>query len=243
VAASEPLYSATQVKKAGKYWARLIQGGAAQVDIDTTEIVRTHKIIAWWRGEHAYPLAMVNASLRHYVADYDSQVTQRLKKHSTMIDKLVRHPAMDLTRMEDIGGCRVTLPTVAEVERVVRYLRKNWNRTITRHRNYVAEPKDDGYRAHHLVISKRGHKIEIQIRTKRQDLWANAVEYDSRQVKVDLKSGYGPDDVHEYYRAMSDLFAHADAGTTPPAELSARLQALHSRVAPFLSGVSSEIAP
>ncbi len=173
----------------------------------------------------------------------NSQVTQRLKKHSTMLDKLIRHPTMDLTRMEDIGGCRVTLPTLAEVDVVVRHLRKNWNRSIARHRNYVADPKDDGYRAHHLVVSKRSHKIEIQIRTKRQDFWANTVEYDSRQAKVDLKSGYGPDDVREYYRAISDLFAHADAGTTPPVDLSARLQALHARVAPFLTGVSSEIKP
>jgi len=71
---------------------------------------------------------MVNASLRHYVSEYDSNVTQRLKKHVTIASKLIREPTMDLTRMEDIGGCRVTLPSQREVNEVVRRLRKNWNR-------------------------------------------------------------------------------------------------------------------
>lgn len=236
-----PDYTKTQVNKAGRLLARFLvaygEAGAAAFDefhIDAVSDADT--IVSWWRGRHAYPLRMANANLRYYVGNYDSNVTQRLKKHATIASKLIREPTMDLTRMEDIGGCRVTLPTQAEVNEVVRRLRKNWNRSITRHRDYVSHPKANGYRAHHLIVERKGCKIEVQIRTKMQDFWANTVEYDSRIVRLDLKSGSGPDDVQEYYRAMSSFLALEEAGTEPPSELRDQLVDLYARVAPFLTG-------
>lgn len=242
LAIATPSYSKTQVTKAGRLWARFldvyVQRGkeAAFSEFSPEAILEADTIISWWRGLHAYPLRMVNANLRYYVRDYDSSVTQRLKKHATITSKLIREPTMDLTRMEDIGGCRVTLPTQQEVNDVVRRLKKNWNRSITRHRDYVGRPKPDGYRAHHLIVERKGYKIEVQIRTILQDFWANTVEYDSRIVQLDLKSGVGPDDVREYYRAVSKLFAHEEAGSEPPPELRDQLVELYARVAPFLTG-------
>jgi hypothetical protein len=43
-------------------------------------------------------------------------VTQRLKKFSTILDKLSRYPTMRLTAMEDIGGVRAILPTQAAAD-------------------------------------------------------------------------------------------------------------------------------
>ena len=46
------------------------------------------------------------------------QVSQRMKRVPTIIDKLLREPTLLLSRMQDIGGCRAMLPTlVTEVER------------------------------------------------------------------------------------------------------------------------------
>lgn len=243
--ATPPAYTRTQVKKAGRLLASVLvayreRGEAALDEFPVDAVLDAHTIISWWRGRHAYPLRMVNANLRYYVRGYDSNVTQRLKKHATIASKLIREPTMDLTRMEDIGGCRVTLPTQQEVNEVVRRLRKNWNRSITRHRDYVSRPKSDGYRAHHLFVERKGYKIEVQIRTKMQDFWANTVEYDSRVVQLDLKSGVGPDDVQEYYRAMSEFLAFQEAGTEPPSELRDQLVDLYARVAPFLTGNDTE---
>lgn len=30
----------------------------------------------------------------------------------------------------------------------------------------------DGYRALHLIVLRKGHAIEVQLRTKAQDIWA-----------------------------------------------------------------------
>lgn len=242
---AEPLFSKSQVNRAGRLWAKFLpmyrrDKGEALRAFSAEDILESDDIIAWWRREHAYPLRMVNANLRHYVRDIpESSVTQRLKKHSTIVDKLSRHPNMDLTRMEDIGGCRITLPDQRHVNDVVRKLRKNWNRSITRHRDYVANPKPDGYRAHHLVVERKRRKVEVQVRTRLQDLWANTVEYDSRTVSRDLKSGLGPEVVQQYYRAVSELFAHAESETQPPEELRSRVNDLYARVEPYLMGRST----
>lgn len=98
--------------------------------------------------------------------------------------------------------------------RVARRLRKNW--TVHRYRDYVGNPKESGYRALHLIVAKRGVKIELQLRTGSQDFWANQIESDSRLLRTDFKSGKGSDAA--YYVAMSEFFAIREASEDPPEE-------------------------
>jgi putative GTP pyrophosphokinase len=239
---ARPLYSKRDVNRAGQLWARYMTAWLAhrddvfrETDIAATDVIAADKVLEWWRAEHAYPLRIVNANLRHYVRDVpDARVTQRLKKHSTMINKLTREPQMKLSQMEDIGGCRVRLPDQTTVNQVVRRLKKNWR--IHRHRDYVARPRSSGYRAHHLIVERRGRRIEVQLRTPRQDFWANTVEYDSRVTRDDLKSGAGPALAHDYYVAMAEFLAFEDKNQPPPGELRERLSALYDEVGTYLAG-------
>ena len=127
-----------------------------------------------------------------------------------MVGKLLREPGMKLARMEDIGGVRAVLPSQGAAYRVASRLRKNW--TITRFRDYVAEPKPDGYRALHLINRNRGRLIEVQLRTPLQDSWANVVEAFARTIAPGLKFGEGPPELREYFAALGDLYAAADQG-------------------------------
>ncbi len=160
-------------------------------------------------------------------------VTQRLKKFSTILDKLSRYPTMRLTAMEDIGGVRAILPTQAAADDVARRLRKNWK--VHRYRDYVRTPKDSGYRALHLIVVKQGVKIEVQVRTHLQDFWANQVERDSRHLRVDYKSGRGHDAVHAYYVGMSELLAMTEASTVPSDDFSAELRRRYMLAEPYLA--------
>ena len=111
------------------------------------------EIVERWRALHARPLAKTNAGLRYYVrrADAEPDVTQRLKRFATIVDKLQRHPTMSLSTMEDVGGVRAILPTQAQVDTVVASIRHQPRWNIRRVREYVSGrdpgPKDDGYRA------------------------------------------------------------------------------------------------
>ncbi len=196
-------------------------------------------LVEGWRELHAAPLRATSANLRHYVrprsssASANVSVTQRLKKFSTILDKLDRYPKMQLTRMEDVGGVRAILPSQHSADEVARRLRKNW--TVHRYRDYVRDPKPSGYRALHLIVVKKGVKIELQIRTALQDLWANQVELDSRYLRVDFKSGNGSEVVHAYYVAMSKFLMMREATEQPSEEFMVELTRRYSLAKSYLS--------
>ncbi|MEV4421400.1 RelA/SpoT domain-containing protein [Patulibacter sp. NPDC049589] len=196
---------------------------------DETDLLDTAATVRAWRADHAYPLRKVSANLRHYVQDSsDTQVTQRLKKFGTVIQKLRRFDRMDLTQMDDIGGCRVVTRDMDDARALFARLGSNWD--VRRTRDYVSQPKPDGYRALHLVAVRDARFVEIQIRTPLQDLWANVVERDGRRLGVGLKFGRGNDRVREDYRRMADLLAAEERGEVPAAE---DLGALRDRFDPL----------
>jgi putative GTP pyrophosphokinase len=92
--------------------------------------------------------------------------------------------------------------------------------TLRRKRMYIdggdPGPKPDGYRAVHLVVARDGCFVEIQLRTRRQDAWAQMVERDTRRLREELKFGGGPDDLRDFYRMTSEQFAMFDAAIEPP---------------------------
>ncbi len=100
-------HSKNRVKNAGEVLRRLESA-------TPNEMLEAIGVIDEWRADHAKPLRRVNAGLRHYVRKVgveQPEVTQRLKRFATIADKLRRQPTMALSRMEDIGGARVTVPT------------------------------------------------------------------------------------------------------------------------------------
>lgn len=207
-------YSKSKVDRAGQLLADhilAVANGKRTVDQLPDGFREAIEIIEWWRGEHARPLSRVAANLRHYAAEQGKPVVaQRLKKFPTIAGKLLRQPKMKLSRMADIGGVRAVLPDQRAAYKVASRLRRNW--TITRVRDYVAEPKADGYRALHLINRNRNRLIEVQLRTPFQDTWANAVEADARFTAPGLKFGSGPSELREFYFALAELGASGDQG-------------------------------
>jgi putative GTP pyrophosphokinase len=207
-------YSKSKVDRAGRTIAERFRSafeGESDLGDHLPDILEAMGVVEWWRSEHARPLSRVAANLRYYAAEHGKPVVaQRLKKFSTIAGKLLREPSMKLSRMADIGGVRAILPDQEASYRVARRLRRNW--TITRVRNYVDDPKDDGYRALHLINRNRGRLIEVQLRTPFQDTWANAVEADARLLSPGLKFGGGAQELRDFYIALGELGAQAESG-------------------------------
>jgi putative GTP pyrophosphokinase len=243
--------SLAEVNRAGKVLAELRNAAIdGVIDLEAiplqewVPIGKEIELIDYWRDRHAGSLRNTNANLRHYIRPYSASgnnivsVTQRLKKFSTILDKLSRYPTMRLTAMEDIGGVRAVLPNQGAADDVARKLRKNWK--VHRYRDYVRNPKDSGYRALHLIVVKQGVKIEVQVRTFHQDYWANQVERDSRHLRVDYKSGDGQEQVHAYYVVMSELLAMREASVDPSASFSDELRRRYMLAQPFLASRPDE---
>jgi len=219
-------YSKAQVNRCGKLIrdVEMAYRGdpvAPRGDVPLQDLAHAVRVVEHWRSLHARPLARVNANLRYYIrkAGAEPQVTQRLKRFSTIAHKLAREPTMALSSMEDIGGVRAILPTQQQVLDICDMLDRADRWKIRRRRFYIEGgdpgPKSDGYRAVHLIVAKDGCYVEMQLRTPRQDAWAQSVEQDTRRLRADLKFGSGPDDLREYYRLVGDYFAMIDAGVVP----------------------------
>lgn len=183
-----------------------------------------------WRASHAQPLARVNANLRYYVKKVgvrEPEVTQRLKRFTTIVHKLQREPSMALSRMEDVGGVRAILPSQAQIDDLVRDIAGQPRWKVRRLREYVEGrqpgPKSDGYRSVHVVVERNDCFIEMQLRTPWQDAWAQSVEQDTRRLGAGLKFGSGPADLRDYYVLISRLLSMREQGESPPDQFMSQL--------------------
>ena len=140
-----------------------------------------------------------------------------------MIEKLGREPG-NISQMQDIGGVRAVLIDLDTLQAVRRRLRKSWARAILRERDYIAEPKESGYRAVHIVVRRLGYPVEVQLRTVLQDAWANHVEERSRETGIGLKFGAGDDEERENLRIMADTLAAVDREDITPDRVRAYIQ-------------------
>ncbi|MFV2062028.1 MAG: hypothetical protein ACC726_00775 [Chloroflexota bacterium] len=102
----------------------------------------------------------------------------RLKTWQTIVDKLKREPTMALSRMHDIAGTRlVESMNRMEQDVLAGEIRDALARevgpvtTVDRRRR-----PSFGYRAVHVVTQLDGRYVEVQVRTKMQDDWAQIVE-------------------------------------------------------------------
>lgn len=181
---------------------------------------RTHylDVIDNWRAAHAFPMNTFAINLKHQVSGIEGAiVVQRLKRLDTIIGKLKRYPDMELYRMQDLGGCRVIVPTIEDVYSVKRKLTKSRIRhEVHNEKDYIAIPKPDtGYRGVHLIYRYKSDKrndynglqIEVQIRTKLQHLWATAVETVGVFTQNGLKFNQGSDRWLRFFKVTSALFA------------------------------------
>ncbi len=125
--------------------------------------------------------------------------TYRIKRIESIISKLCRFPKMVVNRAEDIAGCRCILSTEDGVYRLYKLIIAKQNNLPfeikgTIH-DYIAEPKESGYKSIHLNVTLKGdnRRIEIQLRSLEQHNWATLVEitdllYDLRLKEIGAKS-------------------------------------------------------
>lgn len=204
--------SKKQVQKAGKALAKNAQG---------QEFIDSMAILSKWRSLHTYPINTFKALLRNRVKKLGFKspiIAQRLKRTPSIITKLQRFPNMDLSRMQDIGGLRVVLGNVDDVYRLHQSLinGRHQHTPLVPPADYIATPKDDGYRSLHQVFKYHGHDnpqlnglfIELQIRTKKQHAWATAVETLGILEKSSFKTGQGTDEFKRFFKLASALFAY-----------------------------------
>lgn len=204
------VYSKKQINHAGEVIAN---SNIKKVDKKYIEIIES------WRAFHAYPMNLLATKLKKLLSGRkDVVIAQRLKRLDTIINKLSRFPDMKLSRMQDLGGCRVILSTVEEVYSF-RNMIVDMNDEFRLHseKDYISTPNPDtGYRGIHLIFKYNSPEadkdifIELQIRTKLQHLWATAVESVGMFTDNGLKFNQGEQTWIEFFKLSSIVFAEEE---------------------------------
>lgn len=71
------------------------------------------------------------------------------------------------SRLSDIYGFRIITKTEADCYRVLGAVHQRWRAVPGRFKDYISQPKSNGYRSIHTTVSGRdGKRVEVQIRTR-----------------------------------------------------------------------------
>lgn len=165
------------------------------------------RIVDQWRASHGYVINTFQIFFKRRIEKSGSEIefAQRLKRRSTVIDKITRrHPngsqlMSDVTSMQDFAGCRLIFASLEELTRFRDYVHSSKSMEHVVHKlrhdpskyDYINHPKVSGYRgihdvyAHYPRAHRRGSKeskpwhgllVEVQYRTRVQHAWATALE-------------------------------------------------------------------
>ncbi len=96
----------------------------------------------------------------------DADVFGRAKKPYSIWRKM-EEKQQSFSRLSDIYGFRVITRTEMDCYRVLGVIHHRWRAVPTRFKDYISQPKSNGYRSIHTTVSGRdGKRVEVQIRTR-----------------------------------------------------------------------------
>lgn len=191
-------------------------------EADLEALERAITVIKEYRSGFGAPMVKFNNGLRYYSSKcgVKADVTQRLKREATIIDKLSdRERGLDLSRMQDIGGLRAVVDTIDDLRRFENELDAAWPHFITDRDDYIKSPRKSGYRALHLKLLRDGLPIEVQLRTRRMHEWAEFVERLSMRLRENFKQDAGEHPVQVLARLLSEVYRREEEGDQVDADL------------------------
>lgn len=113
-------------------------------------------------------------------------INHRIKKPESIVEKMHRRGfelSLDsmITNLNDIAGIRVVCGYGSDIYDIANMLKKQDDVKVILEKDYIKNPKPNGYRSLHLVVEipvffsdrKQFVKVEVQIRTMAMDFWAS----------------------------------------------------------------------
>lgn len=99
-------------------------------------------------------------------AGIEAEVFGRAKKPYSIWRKM-EEKEQGFSRLSDIYGFRVITRNEADCYRVLGAIHQRWRAVPGRFKDYISQPKSNGYRSIHTTVSGRdGKRVEVQIRTR-----------------------------------------------------------------------------
>lgn len=132
-----------------------------------------------------------------------SFIKTRIKSPESIYKKLKKldcelTPENIQTKLNDVAGIRVVCAFIDDIYTVADLLTSQDDITVVQVKDYIKNPKPNGYRSYHLIVEipvffskgKTPMRAEIQIRTNAMDFWAT-LEHQLRYKKgIEEMDGY-----------------------------------------------------
>ena len=148
------------------------------------------KLMAYYRCAMMEIETKLNVLNVEYSLRFDrnpiSAIKTRLKSPVSIREKLTRRGfAVTVENIEtvlnDVAGVRVVCSFPQDVDTIARALLKQDDVQLLERKDYIANPKQNGYRSLHLIVAvpiylaheKKIMRVEIQLRTIAMDFWAS----------------------------------------------------------------------
>ncbi len=191
--------------------------------IDYLDIERQYKQLMFI---HEAAIEQVTAKLNILKGEFQfsndrnpiSSVSSRIKSKESIIGKMQKKGvpftiSALMENVKDIAGVRVICPFIEDVYYVARMLARQPDIEILEVKDYIRQPKDNGYRSLHLIVSDnvtfsnvcRGVTVEIQIRTIAMDFWAST----EHQLRYKKDTDFSKE-AHDKLKHCAELMAEAD---------------------------------
>jgi ppGpp synthetase/RelA/SpoT-type nucleotidyltranferase len=208
---NEIMITKGKINRVGKY---LIGKNSAISKTEANDVLKNFRLI------HQHPMILFRNTIDRKLKKHSitALVSQRLKRIPSIIKKLEIQENMNLSRMQDIGGLRIVVKTIKEVNLIREELKKtekhnNFKFTFAKEEDYIKNPPESGYRSIHMIYKydkdidlNKQCILEVQIRTQLQHSWATAVEVTGTYLNQSLKQGLGEEKYLNIFKKISKLF-------------------------------------
>ncbi|MFV0292664.1 MAG: RelA/SpoT family protein [Paracoccus sp. (in: a-proteobacteria)] len=121
-------------------------------------------------------IAKITADIRSELdrEGIEANVYGRAKRPFSVWRKM-QEKQLTFSRLSDIYGFRVIVGTESECYRALGLTHRRWRAVPGRFKDYISQPKSNGYRSIHTTVTGRdGKRVEIQIRTRQMHEVAEA---------------------------------------------------------------------
>lgn len=145
-------------------------------------------------------------------------IKSRVKKPMSIVEKLKRR-GLEVSlesmkkNLDDVAGIRIICSFVDDIYQVAEMLVGQDDVRVIAVKDYIKNPKSNGYRSYHLIIEvpvffsdgRQFIRVEVQIRTIAMDFWASL----DHQLKY-KKEVVDDSEIGEELKACADVIAQTD---------------------------------
>ena len=188
----------------------------------------TASLDEWKRMQFIYSAALKEVNTKLEILNAEFQMAHRYNpiehlsariKAPESIAKKLRHQGRAVTvenivrYINDVAGIRIICSFTSDIYRISELIQKQSDVKVLKIKDYIANPKPNGYTSYHMIVSVPiflsdmtiDTKVEIQIRTIAMDFWA------SLEHKMYYKfEGNAPENIRRELKECADLVGFLD---------------------------------